>query len=274
VERTSEGVRVIGYPALADGGKAGVSVTVFSTPVQADRSHHIGIRRLLLANLTLPMKQLLRAVGATAQIAIALDRHGSMSSVLDDCVNAALDQLIGAKSISVRSPEAFSALRELVRDKIFDSSMALAQTAGKVLHQVGTIETRLDALIAPALTHAQHDIGIQVDRLVIPGFVALTGAARMPDLVRYLAAVEKRLETLGTSPTRDKERTLIIQHLETRYENLLATIARDKITAEVGQIRWMLEELRIGLFAQQLGTKGAVSEKRILEAIAALSQAG
>jgi ATP-dependent helicase HrpA len=272
-QRLSEGVTVNGYPALADGGKPGVNVSVFSTQIQADRSHHASVRRLLLANLTLPMKQLLRAVGVTPQIALALDRHGSMSSVLDDCINAALDQLIGAQSISVRSEQAFSALREFVRDKIFDTAMGLATTAGKILHQVGSIEARLDTLTAPALTHAQHDIGIQVDRLVIPGFVALTGAARMPDLVRYLAAVEKRLDTLGTSPVRDKERTLTIQALERRYEDLLANIARDKITAEVGQIRWMLEELRIGLFAQQLGTKGAVSEKRILEAIASLSNA-
>jgi ATP-dependent helicase HrpA len=269
VERVHDDVTVVGFPALADAGKAGVGVQVFSTQTSADRSHHTAVRRLLLANLTVPMKQLLRTVGSTPAIALALDRHGSMSALLDDCVNAAIDQLIGARAIEVRDEVAFKTLRELVRDGLFDIAMQLATTAGKVLHLVGVIETRLDSMTAPPLAHARNDIGIQVDRLVIPGFVALTGAARMPDLVRYLTAVEKRLDSLATNPGRDRERTAIITALEQRYEDLLASLPLDRITASVGEIRWMLEELRIGLFAQQLGTKGAVSEKRIREAIAA-----
>jgi ATP-dependent helicase HrpA len=93
----------------------------------------------------------------------------------------------------------------------------------------------------------------------------------MNDVIRYLTAVEKRLDTMSANPARDQQRTRAIQVLEARYEDLLATIAPDRITADVGEIRWMLEELRISLFAQQLGTKGPVSEKRILEAIAAIS---
>ncbi len=267
VERTHDGVLVVGYPALIESGPTGVAATVFSTHTQAVRSHHVAVRRLLVANLTVPMKQLLRAVGVTPAIALALDRHGSMSSVLDDCVNAAIDQLIGARAVETRSAAAFETLRERVRDSVFDVALLLAKTAGQILQRIGIIETRLDAMTAPALTHAAADIGIQVDRLILPGFVALTGADRMQDLVRYLDAVMFRLDNVAANPQRDRERTAGIAVLERRYEDLLATVPTDKITAEVGEIRWMLEELRIGVFAQQLGTKGRVSEKRILEAI-------
>jgi ATP-dependent helicase HrpA len=268
VERIHDGVMVSGFPALADLGKAGVAVRVFSTASQASHSQQIAIRRLLLANLTLPMKQLMRSVGSTPAIAFALDRHGSMSAMLDDCVDAAFDQLIAGQSDSVRSDHAFADLRERVRDQIFEGSMSVTGTAGKVLHLIGTIEARLGPLTGPAVTHARNDIGIQIDRLVIPGFVALTGAAKLPDLVRYLTAVQVRLDTLGANPGRDRERTTMVQNLERRYDDLLARIPLDKITAEVGQIRWMLEELRVSLFAQQLGAKGGASEKRILEALA------
>ncbi len=267
VERSHNGVLVVGYPALSESGATGVAAHIFSTRAQALRSHHTAVRRLLVANLTVPMKQLLRAVGSTPAIALALDRHGSMAAVLDDCVDAAIDQLVGSRAADVRSATAFAALRERVRDSVFDIALGLAKTAGQILQRVGTVETRIDAMNAPAVAHAVADVGIQVDRLILPGFVVLTGAGRMPDLIRYLDAVLFRLDGLGANPQRDRERTAGIAVLERRYEDLLAILPLDRITAEVGEIRWMLEELRIGMFAQQLGTKGRVSEKRILEAI-------
>jgi ATP-dependent helicase HrpA len=188
--------------------------------------------------------------------------------MLDDCIAAAFDQLVGPHSDAIRSAETFTALRERVRDNIFDASMSITALAGKILHLIGTIESRLDSLTAPGVAHARQDIGIQIDRLVIPGFVELTGVAKLPDLLRYLAAVQTRLDTLAANPTRDRERTVVVQSLESRYEDVLARVPIEKITAEIGQIRWMLEELRVSLFAQQLGAKGGVSEKRILEALA------
>ena len=266
IERIYDGVTVVGYPALAE-STSNVSLTVFSTRRQAARSHHLAIRRLLIANLTIPMKQLLRSVGSTPAIALALDRHGSMAALLGDCVDAAIDSVLGARAEATRSSESFAALRESVRDGVFDTALHLARTAGQVLQKVGTIEMRIDLLDAPAVVHAKSDIGIQVDRLILPGFVALTGRERLADLLRFLDAVLFRLDNLAANPARDRQRTTTVLNLERQYENLLATLPTDRITADVGEIRWMLEEFRIGVFAQQMGTKGRVSEKRILEAI-------
>ncbi len=265
-----DGVTVQGYPALVD-EKTSVGLKVFTTRSAQQRAMALGTRRLLLLTSSLPMKQLLRAVGATPELAIALNRHGSMSELLDDCVAAALDLLIIQNGGSAWSEEGFKKLRDTVRADLLDTALEIGRTAGRIYTSAGKIELQLSALTHASCISAVADVGIQVDRLVQQGFVTISGPGRLADIERYLKAAERRIELLPAGVVRDQERAAKIRNLERRYEALLLSLTPDQITADVGDVRWMIEELRVGLFAQQLGTNGPVSDVRVLKAIAALT---
>jgi ATP-dependent helicase HrpA len=257
-----DGAVVNGYPALTD-EKTSVGIKVFTTKAAQQRSMAQGTRRLLLLTGSLPMKQLLRAVGSTPHLALALDRHGTMSGLLDDCMAAALDLLVVHHGGPAWTTKDFTKLKEDVRSKLLDTALGIGQSAGRIYNAAGRIEVQLSDLTNGSCIAATRDIGIQVDRLVHQGFVAISGPARLPDIERYLKAVERRIEQLPAGVAKDRERLSVVARLEQQYETLLLTLKPEAITAAVGDVRWMIEELRVSLFAQQLGTNGPASEVRI-----------
>jgi ATP-dependent helicase HrpA len=115
------------------------------------------------------------------------------------------------------------------------------------------------------------DVRKQLTGLVHDGFVSATGAARLPDVVRYLRALEVRLDRLAVDPARDAVRTRRVRVLAEAYDDVLAALpAERRAAAPAREVRWLLEELRVSLFAQQLGTRVPVSEQRVLSAIESL----
>jgi ATP-dependent helicase HrpA len=115
---------------------------------------------------------------------------------------------------------------------------------------------------------ALSDLRGQLSRLVYRGFVTDTGWERLPDVVRYLQAMLRRLDKLPQDPGRDRDRMLTVQEVQREYEQLTATMSE---TPALREIRWMIEELRVGLFAQALGTAYPISDVRIYRAIDALT---
>ena len=121
--------------------------------------------------------------------------------------------------------------------------------------------------LAPAL----DDMRAQFAGLIYPGFIAETGSARLPDLVRYLRGMLRRLDKLGGNQARDAERMAVVRRLAADYDAVRRELPPEaRVRADVVAIRWQLEELRVSLFAQVLGTPGPVSEKRIRAALDAL----
>jgi ATP-dependent helicase HrpA len=115
---------------------------------------------------------------------------------------------------------------------------------------------------------AVSDMRAQLDRLIYPGFVTGTGYRRLPSLTRYLRGIERRLDKLPENPARDAANMVIAQRVEEAYAETVATLpAGRRDGADVREVRWMLEELRVSLFAQALGTSGPVSENRVLTAL-------
>jgi ATP-dependent helicase HrpA len=126
------------------------------------------------------------------------------------------------------------------------------------------VRRRLEPLIADALVPARRDVERQLRRLLPPGFVAATGAARLPDLERYLRGAARRLERLPDVVAADRDRMRAINELEEAYERRLAEWPRGRpVPPALRDLRWALEELRVSHFAQGLGTRGPVSAKRI-----------
>jgi ATP-dependent helicase HrpA len=118
---------------------------------------------------------------------------------------------------------------------------------------------------------AESDMRAQLSGLIYPGFVTATGYRRLPHLTRYLRGIERRLDKLAENPARDAASMAIARRAEQAYREAVAGLpAARRDDADVADVRWMLEELRVSLFAQTLGTQAPVSENRILAALGRL----
>ena len=273
VETTRAGVPVRGYPAVLDDGDS-VSIRVFTKPELQAKVMRAGVRRLLL--LAVPVVKRAAEQHLTNASKLAIARGGaSLEALTADCVLAAADELVARYSADVVggpvfTAEAFGGLVAIARDELPGAAAVALRTAAEVLAEAAVVSAQLDRLVAPAVAASALDAREQLARLVRPGFVVATGAARLPDVVRYLKATEHRLAKLPEAPHRDAARLQEIQPLERRYVRLLRHLDRDEITPEVIEAGWLLEELRVSVFAQQLGTARPVSVQKVTKALAAL----
>ncbi|MFG1699104.1 ATP-dependent RNA helicase HrpA [Nonomuraea sp. NPDC049309] len=256
--------RMKGYPALVDAGDS-VSIKIFETEAEQRRSHWPGVRRLLLLNVTNPAKALLGGLSNQAKLALSRSPHGGAVALFNDVINAAVDKLMLEAGGAVWEPDAYDRLYQHVRADLYDTAsdvLAKVEQILSVWHEAGV---RLDGLRPSAAT---DDVRDQLARLVYPGFVTATGYRRLPDVLRYLRAIDRRLTKLPEDPWRDEEWMDRVHKVEDDYDELLDKLPparRDD--PDVVEIRWMIEELRVSFFAQTLGTPTPVSEKRIAKAM-------
>jgi len=139
--------------------------------------------------------------------------------------------------------------------------------AADVISAAAAVSVLLDRLVAPAVAAGADDAHRQLDRLVRHGFVTAAGAARLPDIVRYVNAIAHRLGRLPEDPHRDAARLREVATLEARYVALLRRLDQLDITPAIIDLGWLLEELRVSVFAQQLGTARAVSPQKVNQAL-------
>ncbi|MDX6214807.1 MAG: ATP-dependent helicase HrpA [Frankiales bacterium] len=232
---------VVGYPALVDEGS---SVALRVLPAPSPEVHHAGVRRLLLLGTPSPVKAVSGRLSNAAKLALANNPHGSLQALMDDCVTAAVDSLMAE---APRTAAAFEHQLGVVRAGIVEALLQVLTDVEKVL------AVPVATLPGPAAA----DLAAQRERLVHKGFVTEHGAARLPDIARYLQAAAVRAER--RSP-RDAEHLGDVHAVEKEWAALPAGQGKDRIG-------WMLEELRVSLFAPVLKAKGPVSVQRIWRAI-------
>ncbi len=265
VDVTWAGFRRRAYPALVDQGDS-VAVRVFPTPEDQGREMWAGTRRLLLLCLPNPTKAAERRLSNDTQLALARSPYPNISDLFDDCVLCAVDQLLGDLGGPVWTEAGFTGLRTGMAHALTESVVYVVTVVAGILAIANGIELRLGKLRAPSLAPSIDDIEGQLASLVGPGFVAVTGVRRLPDLLRYLEGIELRLDKLPTGADRDFDNLRRVQRLERRLGELLGALGPNA-DEDTEAIRWMIEELRISYFAQGLGTSQPVSEKRILREI-------
>jgi ATP-dependent helicase HrpA len=262
VPRTvAAGTGVTGYPALVDDGSS-VALRVLASPEEQAVAMWTGVRRLLLLSIPSPVKAIAGRLTNASKLALTANPHGSVVALLDDCVVAAVDALMASGGGPSWDAASYERLRDHVRADLQD-------TAEQVLGRVEEILT-LWASLTPQLSGisaAQVDMREQLGRLVRPGFVTLTGLDRLPDLVRYLKAIEARLSKLPRDAERDRREMATVHAVQGEVDALLRKRPDDPRAREVA---WLVEELRVSLFAQGMRTRQPVSEKRIYKAIDAL----
>ncbi|RJL34327.1 ATP-dependent RNA helicase HrpA [Bailinhaonella thermotolerans] len=255
--------RLKAYPALVDEGDS-VAVKLLETEEEQRRATWAGTRRLLLLTIPSPAKFVLGRLSNTAKLALSRGPHRNAAALFDDCVACAVDTLMARYGGPPRDEAGFAALRDKVRADLTDTVIEVVARVERVLAVAHEAEVRLSGLRGPVLERSLADVREQLAGLVYPGFVTATGFDRLPDLLRYLRAIERRLEKLPENPARDRELTEQVAHVREAYQEELDRIRPGRpVPDALREVRWMIEELRVSYFAQTLGTPRPVSDKRI-----------
>jgi ATP-dependent helicase HrpA len=259
---------VTAYPALADTGTA-VDVRLFETPEQASASMARGTRRLLLLQVPSGVRSIADRLSNEQKLAMMRNPYPRLGALLDDCVACAADQVIADAGGPAWDADGFAHLVATARDALPLATARVVEVVARVLEAAQEAELGLQrAAASPVLAAALADARAQLGALIYPGFVSETGLRRLPDLVRYLRAISRRLEVAADSPGRDAERMAAVHRVTAAYQEAIEQLPPARRAGpDVQAVHWMIEELRVSLFAQMLGTPGPVSEKRIRAAL-------
>jgi ATP-dependent helicase HrpA len=263
-----DGHPVVGYPALVDEGST-VSVRVLPSAEEQQHSMRLGTRRLLLLAVVSPLPALTKRLDNRAKLALAAYPHGGLGALLDDCVAAAVDTLVARHGGPAWDEQSFTVLRDRVRADLHEVLEAVLVQVQQIVSLGVGLQARVSGLTSSALAAVADDVGAQVDHLLRPGFVIATGTERLPHVLRYLRAAETRLEKAPYDLARDHESMRVIHELEDELRERLGAAGRVEDRDKLAEIGWMIEELRVSLFAQRLGTAYPVSEKRVRRALQA-----
>ncbi|WP_395109189.1 ATP-dependent RNA helicase HrpA [Actinomadura sp. SCN-SB] len=267
-QRRQAGYEVKAFPALTDEGGS-VAVRMYETEAEQRSAMWRGTRRLILLNAPSPVKQIQGGLTNQGKLALSHNPHGSVAALFDDCVTAAADQLIAEAGGPAWDEAGFRALYDRVRADLYDATAAIVALVERILAEAHEVDRRLRGTTSLTLVPALTDVRERLGRLIHPGFVTETGRHRLPDLPRYLRALQIRLDKLPENPGRDRQLMQQAATLDAEYERFVQRLHPARRDDEqVRRIRWMLEELRVSLFAQQLGTRYPVSDKRIRKAMA------
>ncbi|ARJ43605.1 ATP-dependent RNA helicase HrpA [Pantoea alhagi] len=255
------------WPALVD-EKDSVAIRLFDSQHEQQKMMWRGQRRLLLLNIPSPIKYLHEKLPNKAKLGLYFNPYGKVLELIDDCITCGIDKLMAENGGPAWKEEEYQQLHEKVRAGLNDTVVEIAKLVEQILTAVFNINKRLKGRVDMTMALGLSDIKAQMSGLVYRGFVTQNGWKRLPDTLRYLRAIERRLEKLPVDPHSDRARMLKVEQVQQAWQswlNKLPPARRDD--EDVQEIRWMIEELRVSYFAQQLGTPYPVSDKRILQAM-------
>lgn len=263
-EQRKKNYTIKAYPTLIDEGNS-VAIKLVDNPYDQSQLMLSGIRRLIYLNIPSPIKYLHEKLPNKAKLGLYFNPFGKINDLIDDCIFCGIDYLIQQKSEGIiYEQRLFPPLLEKVKSNINELVVDIAQQLEKILTLNYQINKKLKGRVDLNQALAFADIKQQLSNLIYKGFVCDIGYQRLPDLYRYLQAIEKRIEKLLIDPNKDRNNLIIVERVTQRYLLLKKNSNLYKGQKnKIQQIRWMIEELRVNLFAQQLGTPYPISEKRI-----------
>ncbi|MEE9319222.1 MAG: ATP-dependent RNA helicase HrpA [Granulosicoccus sp.] len=263
VDIEKSGVTMQGYPALqaVDGG---VGVKLFATEFAAYTAMPVGVRALYREVLTEEIRYMQRKLPNIDVLSLRFTPFGNKQMLIDDIINAAIDEaLIDAENLP-RTREEFEASLSANRQGLVGTANALCDALGQVFERYRQIARRAEGNIALSWVEAVGDIRDQISQLIYPGFVSATGLSRLKRLSVYLQAMDRRLDGIDQAPDKDRRRRAELLPVWEAFK-ALPTGRDDELAyaAAWQRLRWAFEELRISLFAQDLGTREKVSISRL-----------
>ena len=262
-EQHQRGVAMKAYPALVDEGQS-VGIKLLDTPEEQADAMRLGVRRLLLLNIPSPVKPMLGALDNKQKLALGTNPYGPVPLLFEDCVACAADYLMDRAGGPVWDEAGFAALREKVRADLVETAENALTIVADTLAAAHELDRRMKGTVSLALLPSLTDVKTQLAELLPKGFISATGYEQLRHLPRYLRAIGYRLDKMNEDPHRDQLNMSKVQQLQREYADALGRVPRGRRpSAELYQARWLIEEFRVSLFAQQIGTASTVSEKRI-----------
>ncbi|HEX2894000.1 MAG TPA: ATP-dependent RNA helicase HrpA [Marmoricola sp.] len=261
------GHEVVGYPGLVDEGTT-VGLQVHASAGEQAAHHRRGVRRLL--RLATEPPDLLSGLDNAGKLGLAGSPYPSVKELVEDCVLAALGELVDLAG-PVWDEAAFAALRErAVRELPERAAGVLAQTS-RVLADWREVDRLLHGRVDLAVLPSMNDMRQHLARLVGRGFVADAGAVALRSYPRYLTALRERRRQLDESPRRDLELLARVNEFQQAWDHRMDALAPGRPPgADLERLRWMIEEYRVSLWAQHLGTAVPVSDTRLRKLVNAL----
>jgi len=265
VTATQAGSTVVGYPALVDEG-ASVALKVFTSRAEADAAHQRGVRRLVALALPSPLGYVQEQLTTPEKLVLATAPYPSTKALLDDVLLAVVEELAG--DAAPRDRAGFDALRDRVSGGLMDGLFQAAGLTARVLTAAKEADKAISAASSLAFMSPLADARSQLGALVHPGFVRITGLTQLARVPLYLAGIRHRVEKLADNPGRDRAWQTQVEEATALYRAAGGELPLTSATPpRLVPVRWMLEELRLSLFAQHLGTAGPVSVQRIRKAL-------
>ncbi|WP_026929283.1 ATP-dependent RNA helicase HrpA [Glycomyces tenuis] len=256
------------YPALFDEGKS-VGVKAFADQGAQAANMWAGTRRLIKLNV--PDPHLKEALTRNEQLVLATGPYQSVGALLDDCVRVVLDKVLIEGGGPAWDRDGFEALLKRARPEVAGESVAVARRAAAALTEAREASRLLEGKFDFAMLAAMSDMRAQLDGLVgADGFLGATGWWRLDDLTRYVKGIVHRARRVKDDVAGDKAKMDVVQGLQAERDALARARPAAMRTAEGQELRWMIEELRVSFFAQPLGTRYQVSEKRVRKLLQSL----
>ncbi|MGX1696638.1 ATP-dependent RNA helicase HrpA [Microbacterium keratanolyticum] len=261
---------VRGYPAVVDQGKT-VAVRVEATVDAAAAATRDGVLRLLLLAIPSPATYIQGHLTSAEKLALAASPYPSAAALIEDCRAAVIRGIVESEVPSgvIRTEAEFMRVRDIVSAGLVDQLFATVSLVARVLTTVRDVERGIKSQNSLSLLGPLNDIRTQLAGLIHPGFVSATGVARLAHLPRYLEGMKERLKGLADAPGKDRSRMSEFERMAQVFADAGGTIPLppDAPPALV-EVRWLLEEYRVSLFAQRLGTAQPVSPQRIQKVLA------
>ena len=267
ITTTVSGREITGYPALAPEPEgAGVRCTIQDSPTAQHRTHRAGVVTLLREVLPSPQRYVVDHLSNRERLAFG--QFGEVERIVSEATAAALDHLVPDELPFTATR--FEEISRQARADLIETVLALTDLVAQALTLNAELRARLDAVCSSALNPAVEDMRAQIDHLVFPRFITAGGYTQLRHMPRYLKAVRIRLDRLEAGQGVGKDTTDMqqVQALEDEYDAAVEAVPEQLPVPEgLRDVKWMIEELRVSLFAQQLGTAQTVSAKRVRRVI-------
>ncbi|WP_396653493.1 ATP-dependent RNA helicase HrpA [Microbacterium sp. ARD32] len=263
---------VRGYPAIVDRGSS-VSVRLEATADAAASATRDGVLRLVLLTVPTPASYVQNHLTSAEKLALAASPYQNVAALIEDARTAVVRGLVESEVPGglIRTEAEFRRVRDAVNAALVDSLFACVSLVARILAKSRDVERGIKSQNSLALLGPLNDIRSQLSGLIRPGFISATGVERLAHLTRYLDGMLDRLKTLANEPGKDRARMTEYERTAKAFEDAGGVIPPASGTPDVLiEVRWLLEEYRISVFAQRLGTAQPVSPQRIMKALSAL----
>ncbi|GAB2992081.1 ATP-dependent RNA helicase HrpA [Psychrosphaera aestuarii] len=262
--------KIKAFPALVVRDNK-INVELLDNQQKAEHEHLKGVVALLIKTLPSPIKHLQKKLPNKSKLVLYFNPFGQIEALIKDCVKAALEKEVAGR-LPRNEAEFFHLQQELgasLNEKVFE----VTQKVEKILYVGHQIAKSLKGKVSLDMIQANAYIKAHLESLIYKDFVSESGVDKLEDLLRYIKALEIRQAKLKVDVVKDRQAQIELDKIYEGYDNLVKKLPKGfPIPSDVEDIYWMIEEFKVSLFAQSLGTKFPISSKRIKQAIKDVQQ--